>query len=109
MLIEQSKALEQWLDLTRTSRAGRHGADLYIEFARGKVPLRAHRDGGLRRTGCLVLSQGALLIGSQKVFANLWKTKENEKRGKGSQKGAKGSQKEAKGSPSGNKKRPKCI
>ena len=38
-----------------------------IEFACGKVPLWAHRDGGLRRTGCLVLSQGALLIVSQKV------------------------------------------
>ena len=41
-----------------------------IELACGKVPLRAHRDGGVRRTGCLVSSQGALLIVFQKVFAN---------------------------------------
>ena len=44
---------------------------LLIELACGKVSLQAHRDGGgakvrVRRSGCLVFSQGALL----KVFCN---------------------------------------
>ena len=34
---------------------------LSIEFACGKVPLRAHRDVGMRRSGFLVLSSDALL------------------------------------------------
>ena len=34
---------------------------LLIEVAYGKVPLRAHRDGGMRRAGCLVSSSDALL------------------------------------------------
>ena len=45
--------------LARTRRASRHGADLSIEFACGKVPLWAHRDGSMRRLGCLVLSSDA--------------------------------------------------
>ena len=42
---------------------------ILIELACGKVPLWAHRDGWVRRVrrpGCLVFSQGALL----KVFSN---------------------------------------
>ena len=52
----KSKALEQWLVLARTWRAGRHGAARSIEFACGKVPLRAYRDVWMRRLGYLVLS-----------------------------------------------------
>ena len=37
-----------------------------IQVARGKVPLRALKDGEVRRLGSLVLSSGALL----KVFQN---------------------------------------
>ena len=61
--------------LRRRNESGRRGlrfGNLLIEFACGKVPLRAHRDGGVRRSGCLVFSQGALLKEFQKVLSEIW-------------------------------------
>jgi hypothetical protein len=54
-----------------------------IEFACGKVPLRAHRDGGVRRSGCLVFSQGALLKVFQKVLSEIWEPKASQRERKG--------------------------
>ncbi len=48
----------------------------FIKFACGKFPLWAHRDGGMRRSGCLVFSQGALLKVFQKVLSEIWESSE---------------------------------
>ena len=46
-------------------------------------------NGGLRRSGCVVLSSGALLKVFQKVLSEIWEPKESQKRAKREPKGAK--------------------
>ena len=63
-----------------------------IEFACGKVPLRALKDGGVRRPGCLVLSQVALLKVFQKVLSEIWEPKASQRERKGTVHNSKWSQ-----------------
>ena len=64
-----------------------------IEFAYGKVPLRAHREGRVRKTGCLVVFfQGSLLKVFQKVLSEIWEPKASQRERKGTVKNSKWSQ-----------------
>ena len=56
---------------------------LLIEFACGKVPLWALKDGGVRRPWCLVLSQGALLKVFQKILSEICEPKASQRERKG--------------------------
>ena len=86
-----------------------------IEFASGKVPLRAHRDGGVRRSGRLVFSQGASLKVFQKVLSEIWEPKASQRERKGTVTNSKWSQNktnttqmEPKGDQKGANRRKSC-
>ena len=65
-----------------------------IEVACGKVPLQAHRDGGVRRPGCLVFSQGALLKVFQTILSEIWEPKASQRERKGTATNSKWNKKE---------------
>ena len=74
-----------------------------IEFACGKVPLQALKDGGVQRPGCLVFSQGALLNAFQKVLSEIWEPKASQRERKGTVTNSKWSKKKNQHDPNGTK------
>ena len=77
-----------------------------IEFACGKIPLRALKDGGVRRPGCLVLSQGALLKVFKKVLSEIWEPKTSQRERKRTVTNSKWSQTKNQHDPNGTKRVP---